>query len=227
MVRSPSNSPVAEIETNPSRPHDSPSSQAPHVDAVNGHAKLPEVNDVVRLISLRFEFPEAWWNFLNPPADSLGHTMAFVLSPDRFPVQYRLRRCSVISWSLMLDLENTVQFTSGGSVKPRWEAGDRPVFEIGLPGRTPEPGTPGMSIQVTSLAELGGAPFGSTAGMPVVGVESGAPAWCLWLDETEIAKLNESLWTTVEVEGQQRARLRPEMLDDILLFVHFKVDAQA
>jgi hypothetical protein len=79
----------------------------PQSAMVNQPAKLPsKQTNLLRYFSLKHEFPTGWYQFLNPIDPSKGQVMAFALTRERFPFQYRGMPIKVTGAQLVLKFKD-------------------------------------------------------------------------------------------------------------------------
>lgn len=79
----------------------------PQSALVTQPAKLPsKQTNLLRYFSLKHEFPTGWYQFLNPIDPSKGQVMAFALTRERFPFQYRGMPIKVTGMQLFLKFKD-------------------------------------------------------------------------------------------------------------------------
>src|SRR5260370_4942722 len=67
---------------------------------------IPPQSNLLRLFSLRHEFPTDWNRFLNPPDTAPSQSMQITLTIDRFPYQYRGRSLQISQIDLFLKFKD-------------------------------------------------------------------------------------------------------------------------
>jgi len=97
--------------------------------------------DLVRLFSLRHEFPTEWYRFLNPAGDTAGNgqSMTINLSGTRFPYRYRGKTITISGVDLYLnfkDLHDTQTYTRDGTPLGDYAGGKPLKLSLTPPGGT-------------------------------------------------------------------------------------------
>jgi Tc toxin complex TcA C-terminal TcB-binding domain len=153
--------------------------------STNG-VSFPPQNSLVRLFSLRHEFPTEWYKFLNPLAADTAQTMVVALSMERFPFQYRGKKITISEVDLLLkfkDIYDTQRFKTGTPlgdfVNGQGTPGMLNIYVTQGPSqitqRAQSPTRPPQGLRPITLtsnpATLNGGPYGSSSGPlpPILG----------------------------------------------------------
>jgi hypothetical protein len=80
------------------------------VAAVTSSAQNAEDSGMVRLFSLRHEFPTEWHRFLHPTDPTSGTSLQLNLTQERFPFQFRDKRITISEMSLFLKLKAGIEY---------------------------------------------------------------------------------------------------------------------
>jgi hypothetical protein len=179
---------------------------------------FPPQTDLRRLFSLKHEFPSEWYKFLNPPDTAPSQTMQIALTIERFPYQYRGRKITVSSVDLFLkfkDLHDPKTYTHDGTPLGDYDGNPLKIY-LAQPNAT----LPGQAATLTSTSTLlNGLPFAT------INVASSSPAglgsWMLTANNTDIRKIAPSLQNTVTSGGATYYRLKPTVIDDIVMVCHY------
>ncbi len=163
--------------------------------------------DLLRLFSLKHEFPTEWHRFLNPSDFAAAHTLTLTLTPERFSFLLRGKRIALEAVTLFLKMADDFNYVANGH-----------NLTIHLTQNSQEQGEPGR--------------FG-TAGSPITGlpfakvdITSGDIPRTLVFEVLEsdlpTAKATEATWwQSVNVNGVDHTRLRPKAIEDIWIVCRY------
>jgi len=185
---------------------------------------FPKQNNLVRLFSLRHEFPTEWYKFLNPLSADASQNMLLALTKERFPFQYLGRKISVSQVDLLLkfkDIYDSQQFTTGTPLGDFVNGQGAPsllnvyvsqaAFSMGQPPQPPTQPTGLTQMSLTSTAvTFNGAPYRSST------VSLNLGSW--WL---QVFKDAASLGTIPQTLLDANGHLLPGAIDDILMVCHY------
>jgi hypothetical protein len=194
-----------------------------HAGPAGEQVSLPPQSNLLRLFSLRHEFPTDWNRFLNPPDTAPSQSMQITLTIDRFPYQYRGRNLQISQVELFLkfkDINDRTTYNQDGT-----PLGDYAATSKGSPLLiyvAPTPGTllPGTLRSAATL--LNGTPFASIA-IPS-GTKSLVP-WQLVVQSSDIGKIAKSLRNDVPIGANPVSHLKPEVIDDIVMVCHYSANS--
>jgi len=88
---------------------------SPATAAAGVATAIPNQANLVRLFSLRHEFPTEWYNFLHPLSSSPDLSMTIGLTQERFPFLYRAKKIQIYQMDFLLkftDIHDSATFTS-------------------------------------------------------------------------------------------------------------------
>ena len=175
-------------------------------------------DDLVRLFSLRHEFPTDWYRFLNP-SDSAktGHTMTLDLSAERFPYQFRGKTITISSVDLYLsfkEIHDSQLFSRDGTPLGDYGAG-KPLKVSLIP-----PGGTAVDVQLKSNRSLlNGLPH---AAADVSDQTAGLGGWKIEIHSEDLAGLPASLRSG---GGSSKIyNLKPDTIADMLFVCHYSVN---
>jgi hypothetical protein len=170
-----------------------------------GLGPLPSQDNLVRLYSAKHEFPNAWYRFLSPQAAAPAQSLAFELTADRFPFQFRSREVHIqrveLFWKLKTD----------EATKAYREQGAPLTVALTAPAESPVAG------QLTSVPSV-------LNGMPRAMLEVGdvgLGTWTLTVADGDIARIAALLRRSSTVSGVTRYHLNPDAIDDLLIVCHY------
>jgi hypothetical protein len=174
-------------------------------------------NDLVRLFSLRHEFPSEWYRFLNPGGGSAqSQSMTFDLAGARFPYQYRGKAISIIKIELFLNFKDTHDaqiYSHGGTPLGDYAAAKPLTLNITPPGGT------AVSILLRSTQSLlNGLPHASA---DVSDQTVGLGPWTIDVQNEDLGGLPSSLRS--DGGASKIYRLKSEAILDIAFVCHYSV----
>jgi hypothetical protein len=173
----------------------------------------PQPN-LVRLFSLKHEFPSEWYKFLNPPDTAPSQRMQIGLGVERFPYQYRGKKITISRVELFLkfkDLHQPTVYTHDGT-----PLGD--YANVGAPLKV-YLAPPNVNLQAPNgtLASaptfLEGLPL---AAVPLSGSPPGLGNWTLTANNADIQNIAVSLRNPAATQ-----HLNPAVIDDIVMVCHY------
>jgi hypothetical protein len=181
---------------------------------------LPPQSNLLRLFSLKHEFPTEWNRFLNPPDAASSQNMQIALTIDRFPYQYRGRNLQISQIDLFLkfrDVHDPLTYPlDPANPTPLGDYAKGSQLTVGV-GPTPGTLTPGTLRSATTL--LNGTPFASIA-IPS-GAKSNLRSWQLAAQSGDIGKIAKSLRNDVTIGATTNSHLKSEVIDDIMMVCHY------
>ena len=173
--------------------------------------------DLVRLFSVRHEFPGDWYRFLNPSgASAQAQSMTLDLTAERFPYQFRGKAISINRVDLFLkfkDIHDTRNYSQDGT-----PLGDYVVAKPLVVSLTPAGGT-AVDVQLKSdKSLLNGLPHASAdLGDQTVGLG----AWTIDVKNEALAGLPPSLRS--DSGADKIYRLKSDAVADIAVVCHYSV----
>jgi len=171
-----------------------------------------------QVVSMRHEFPTEWHRFLNPGETKVAQTLAFELSPDRFPFQFRGRSIQINRMDLLLKLKDAALVDYQTSTPLAVEIlppGPKPVSTATPPTPTPQ--------FVSIPGFLNGVPHAQKDFLNDFGGARTPGSWTLEIQEADIAKIATSLWQKSQINQTDHWRLRPALVDDIFVICHYSI----
>lgn len=183
-------------------------------------AQPDDQEDLLRLFSLRHEFPSEWNRFLNPTGvTALSQSLAVDLSAIRFPYHVRGKTIVINAVELFLkfkDIHDPVIYSSAAGTPLGDYASAKPL-KISL---TPPGGGTAVNADLkSSPTVLNGVPHGNA---DVSDQSLGLGIWAIDLQAQDIAKLPASL--RVENAGKI-SRLRSETIMDMFMLCHYSASS--
>jgi hypothetical protein len=174
--------------------------------------------DLVRLFSLRHEFPDNWYRFLNPGGGSATtQSMTIDLTTIRFPYQFRGKTISINNVDLFLnfkDIHDSKTYTQDGTPLGDYAAAKPLTINLTPPGGT------AVAIQLKSNKSLlNGLPHASADfGDQTVGLGQ----WTIDVQNQDLASLPASLRTNGGTSNIYR--LKSDAILDIVFLCHYSVN---
>jgi hypothetical protein len=175
-------------------------------DVSNPGPDLPNQPELLRLVSARHEFPNEWQRFLQGTGPEAFQALAFELTPERFPYQYRGKKFSISRVDLFLQVNNQQVYSETTPLKVQLLPPDQPD---------------GESMELRSNS-------GDNNGLPHAIFDfSSQPGklgqWTLQIKEEDISNLDSSWWNELNLNGTPHFRLKPARLEDLMLVLHYSV----
>jgi hypothetical protein len=171
---------------------------------------------VLRLFSLKHEFPSEWYRFLQPPDTADRQSMMINLTMERFPFQFRGRTIQIAQMELFLkfkDIHDTNTYTQGGT--PLGDYNSNPlVVSLIAPGDNTGP----SGSLVSDSAVLAGLPHTL---IDFTNQPKGLGAWSLQVKDSDIHSIAASLQVPVTANGTPHYRLKAEVVEDIVMICHY------
>ncbi len=155
------------------------------------HALVSASGDLVRLFSMRHEFPTEWQRFLNPPETQPDQSVTLSLTPDRFPFQLPGKMIEINKVELFLQVSKPKDYTT-------------PLkLSFGPTAQVQE-----FTLEVDQV--LDGLPHGTKMFNASLNMNS-------WTLSAKIADIPESLRLPVIAH----AHLNPEAIEDLWILCHY------
>jgi Tc toxin complex TcA C-terminal TcB-binding domain/Neuraminidase-like domain/Salmonella virulence plasmid 28.1kDa A protein len=152
---------------------------------------------LVRLFSMKHEFPTEWHRFLHPPEAQIDQSVTLDLTQDRFPFQFQSKTIKVSQVELFLKVNNTLSYTT---LKIFFQP-------------TPPLSTDGIDVVKDTI--LNDLPHGTKTFTP--NNESLGP-WTLLVKENDILQA-----TSLRLQVNSHTRLNPESIEDLWILCHYIV----
>jgi hypothetical protein len=166
--------------------------------------EAPEQEHLRRMFSARHEFATEWHRFLHPQPTDTKHTLVLDLKPERFPYRFRSRLDQISRVDLYVAVAE--------GVLPEQIQGL--TLSLFVPDSVA-----GVEGQLTSVPTfLDGMP---NTTFDVQNEGAGYGPWRLELSSDAVGALDQSLRTSVTVEGAPVHRLNPKVIRDIILVCHY------
>jgi len=173
-------------------------------------------DNMLRMFSFKHEFPSEWYRFLQPPDTADRQSVTVNLTMDRFPFQFRGTAIAIDEMELFLklkDIYDTGTYKQDGTPLGDYTTNAKPlIVSLIAPDNTTSPGT------LASAPEVLG-------GVPHTLIDFNQPQrlgiWSLQANDTNIFAIPESLRKTVTTNGTQHYRLKPDVIEDIVLVCHY------
>ncbi|HXU18677.1 MAG TPA: hypothetical protein VN708_26450 [Terriglobales bacterium] len=159
--------------------------------------KLPMQTNSVTLLSVKHEFSNQWHKFLNPLDTETTHTLALDLMPAYFPFRFRNSKNKINRVDVFLKLKEGVTYEDGNDLKLTWQGKDT-ILKVESPLNLPH-------------------------GIPLENGDETLGAWTVTITEANLKAAHPDLWKKVTINGQERCRLDPDAIEDLLLLVRYTV----
>jgi hypothetical protein len=174
-------------------------------------------DDLLRLFSIRHEYPASWYSFLNPSgASDQGQSMTFDLTAVRFPYQFRGKAISIIGVELFLkfkDIHDAQTYSHDGT-----PLGDYAAAKPLAVGLTP-PGATAVRVQLKSdKSFLNGLPHASA---DLSDQTAGLGTWTIEVQNDDLASLPPSLRS--DGGTGKFYRLSSDAVADLIILCHYSV----
>ncbi len=188
-------------------------------------APLPgtETPDLLRLFSLRHEFPSDWYRFLHPNETATGHTLTMVLALERFPFQFRGKKFQITQAELFLKFNDisdpTVYRLDHLHPTPQGDYASSTALTVYLtPPGDPQPESMAAELK-SDTAILDGLPRGAA----VFPARPGLGNWLFEARDADIQKIAASLRTAIQAANGTHYRLSPAAIEDVFVVLHYSV----
>jgi hypothetical protein len=190
--------------------------------AVNQLVQSSGARGFTRAFSMRHEFPTEWSRFRSTPDTAASQQLQVTLSPDRFPLQFRGRSLAITRADLLLkfsDLNDPTRFTADNA-KPT-PLGDYQDDAVWLEVNLSAPNaTAATDVELASIDTfMEGMPHGIANYQTPAALGS----WKLEITSAAVEAIPLSLRYQVSVNGVTKWRLRPDVVDDMLVVVRYSV----
>lgn len=172
------------------------------------------LEDLLRLISTRHEYPSSWSSFLNPATPDKGLSMKVELNQERFPYQLRGKKITVSGVELFLKLaaaHDVKLYPRDGTAVGEYAAGKPLTMYV-----TPPDGTAVAMQLKSSKSLLNGLPH-STADLS--DQTAGLGTWTFEVHIEDVTAIASSL--RVEAAASKSGGLRSEAVSDLLIMYHY------
>jgi hypothetical protein len=188
----------------------------PLQDAARRSPQAASGTDRLRMFSLKHEFPTEWYRFLHPQDTVENHDMQMDVSTERFPFQYRGRQINIGQVDLFLkfkDINDKESFKEDGT-----PLGDYKPLRAYLAQTNVVPLDPVASAnrELASDPNLSGIP---RATFPQQNI--GIGPLTIEFKGNDIAQLPTSLRNKVDVNAGPRYRLKPEIVEDLVIVFRY------
>jgi hypothetical protein len=191
--------------------------------AARGAAASQPPAPASRLFSLKHEFPTDWYKFLSPPGSAASQALTLALGIERFPFLYRGRTIKITRVDLYLRFKD-IYDSSTYRLDPSnpTPLGDYAKGTALTMYVTPAPGTAAAAVATLQSAPsyLNGLPH---AALDSAGQPGALGSWLLEARGADIHKIAASLQTTVTADTATHYRLKPELIEDIILVCTYQV----
>jgi len=177
------------------------------LDSWTNPVGAPTSPDLLRMFSLKHEFPTDWYRFLHPSDTAASQTMTFSLSMERFPFQLRGKAIQISQVNLFLKFKDI-------NDQNNYAKGDVLTLYLMPPGDPPPVPSGGALVPDHSLDGLPHATI-QLQPWPAVG------SWLIEARDADVQSIAASLRTTITAANGPHFRLKPELLDDLVMVLHF------
>lgn len=160
-----------------------------------------------RLLDMKREFPNEWYQLLHPSGDPDGQRLTFDLHKRHFPSQFQQHTLEIQRLMLFLQLKD-----------PGVYENSRPAV---LSITSPDGATVEAELQVIE-DELGGLPH---AVVDYGNAAKGLGTWALRATESNIAELPDELTVTDVAGGATHDRLNPEAVEGLGVLCHYRIES--
>jgi len=188
-------------------------------------APLPETAapDLLRLFSLKHEFPTDWYRFLHPNETATGQTLTMALTLERFPFQFRGKKIQIAQVELFLKFNDisdpTIYRLDHLHPTPQGDYASSSALTMYLtPPGDPPPESTAADLK-SDNALLNGLPHGSAPfpARPSLG------NWLLEVRDADVQKVAASLVSTVQASNGTHYRLTAGVVEDVFAVFHYYV----
>jgi hypothetical protein len=170
------------------------------------------------MFSARHEFPSEWHRFLYPTNTDARQTLQLKLAPERFPFQHREKTIEIQQLDLFMKFSDEEV-----EKKYRGEGGTGNVTSAPLTVYLRAPGA--SSVKDAKLESDDD--FLSGVAYATVRVthkpKSTDPPWEIEAQSVDIEKMNDDLHDSTTVGGASVYRLKPDVVEDLLVVCHYSV----
>jgi hypothetical protein len=176
-----------------------------------------------RLFSLRHEYSSDWYRFFTPVDTNATSQILTLEAPiERFPFRFRGWQINVTEIEVMMPLQDFKDST-GKTIKTLKDYRPKPLTVnlsfLNASGAV----TASMSGKLTSARILDGTPY-LHWGAPALAPQAVPTRFRIEVQESDVLQLATSLRTNVPPPAG-RNRLKPEMIEDIVILMHFTASA--
>jgi hypothetical protein len=162
---------------------------------------------LMRLVSARHEFPDAWNAFLHPADTDIEHTLELELTEDRFPYPFHGLGIKITRMELFLQLTTTEDYQDLKlDVKAVSEDGSESSLEDDVP----------LQIDSSADPQWGGQPYGDA-----VLSEPPAGTFKLVANQDAILGLGDAYRTSVTVNETEYHHLNADVFVDLAVVIHY------
>lgn len=181
---------------------------------------LPDQDNLLRLFSIKHEFANEWYEFLNPPDLQKGQTLSLLITQDRFPLQFRNKNITIGKIELFLTFKkesDTSDFRSGTPLPMAITTPDGTTLlkPVAKPGDVPLP-----TVLTSNTSFYNGVPYFETADADVlVGTSFDATnKWTISVSDDDLSKIKNTLTRKL---ANNNYRLRQDVIDNIMVVCHY------
>jgi hypothetical protein len=174
-------------------------------------------DNVLRLFSLKHEFPTEWYRFLQPPDTADRQSLTMNLTMERFPFQFRGTKMQIEQMELFLKFKDIQLAQPLDPTNPTPLGDYRTGNSLGVSLIAPD-NTESRGSLASDLTVLAGLPH---ALIDYTNITKGLGAWSLQFKDSDIQSIAASLWVPVTAKGTQHMRLKAKIIDDIVMLCHF------
>jgi Tc toxin complex TcA C-terminal TcB-binding domain len=184
--------------------------------AIHDAFEIAENLPLARLFSAKHEFPTEWHQFLHPTDPAVAsQTMQFDLGYERFPFQFRGKRIQISQVELFLKLKDEIDFVADTGKTYTEEYALGTPLKVSL---TPSGGAAAAGTLTSVSSAFAGTPHTRTA------IKLMPPAKLTFeVKEADIDDIAPELFERIPLGAGGHARLKTDVLEDMLFAVHFSV----
>jgi hypothetical protein len=169
----------------------------------------PEQKHLYRLFSIKHEFSNDWRRFMYPSTTAVKQECVLTLNPERFPYRYRGQMLKIEKIEALLQLKDGVKYPNNH---------EELTFTVYQPNSSV-----GQTVPLhVDENFMDGIPNGAVQAGGVAITQEGNWKW--EVSQDNIQSLDPSLYQTVTINGQTYYHLNPEIIEDLLMVVHFKAE---
>jgi hypothetical protein len=190
-------------------------------DAAKQDALGSPAADLLRMFNLKHEFSSEWYRFLHPKDTDDAQTFQLELTQERFPFQFRGRKVKISQMELFLkfkDINDPETYTKDGTPLGDYAAGTK--LALTLTCHALDGDITAAGILISDQSFFNGLPHAFIPTDPFTDSHPGLGSWSLVANDSDIANIGSTLWRS---EGKKHHRLKPEVIDDMVMVCHYSV----
>lgn len=179
--------------------------------------------DLLRLFSLRHEFPSDWYRFLHPSETAASQSLNMTLTRERFPFQFRGKKIQITEVELFLKFndisDSTIYRLDHLHPTPQGDYASSSALTMYVtPPGDPQPESAAVDLK-SDNAFLNGLPNG----LAQFSARPGLGNWVLEARDADVQKVAASLVNTIQAASGAHYRLSAGVVEDVYAVFHYSV----